>query len=141
MPFWAADVDQWLFECSANFGRCEFGKGEKLPGVSVLLKGAARGTTTDSGGKFSLDAQSGQTLVFSFIGYQTKEVLFNNQSTLDIILAEAAENLDEVVVTGLFDERKRLEASVSITTLNVKQLDRLAPTAVQIYCVMYQGFL
>ncbi|WP_206023310.1 carboxypeptidase-like regulatory domain-containing protein [Runella sp. CRIBMP] len=41
-------------------------KGEKLPGVSVLLKGTARGTTTDANGKFSLDAKSGQTVVFSF---------------------------------------------------------------------------
>lgn len=105
------------------------GKGEKLPGVSVLLKGTARGTTTDANGKFSLDAKSGQTVVFSFIGYQTKEVDINNQTTLDVTLIEAAENLEEVVVTGLFDERKRLEASVSITTLNVKQMERLAPNS------------
>lgn len=102
---------------------------EKLPGVSVLLKGTAKGTTTDAGGKFSIDATSGQTLVFSFIGYQTKEVAVTNQTTLDVTLAESAANLDEIVVTGLFDERKRLEASVSISTLNNKQMERLAPNS------------
>ncbi len=101
-------------------------KGEKMPGVSALIKGTTRGTTTDLNGRFSLDAKNGETLVFSFIGYQTKEVVINNQTVLEVILTEAAENLDEVVVTGLFDERKRLEASVAISTLNTKQMERLA---------------
>lgn len=103
--------------------------GEKLPGVSVTVKGSTKGTTTDNDGKFSIDAAKSARLVFSFVGYINQEVSVGDKSVINISLEEDTKALDEVVVTGLFDERKRLEASVSITTLNVKQMERLAPNS------------
>src|SRR5438067_675493 len=50
-------------------------KGETLPGVSVKLKGTPTGTVTDLNGKFTINAGQGQTLIFSYVGYTTKEVV------------------------------------------------------------------
>lgn len=100
--------------------------GEKLPGVSVIVKGTNKGTTTNTEGKFMLDASGEKALVFSYVGYLTKEVSISNQTSIEVVLSEDSRNLEEVVVTGLFDERKRLEASVSISTINSRQMERLA---------------
>ncbi|MDX5481712.1 MAG: carboxypeptidase-like regulatory domain-containing protein, partial [Hymenobacteraceae bacterium] len=61
--------------------------GAGLPGVAVVLKGTTRGTSTDVNGNFTLSVpESGGTLVFSFIGYQTQEMAIGNQSTLNVSL-------------------------------------------------------
>ncbi|WP_205780555.1 TonB-dependent receptor [Mucilaginibacter limnophilus] len=72
-----------------------------LPGVSVLIKGTSNGTTTDVNGNFSIDVPTGtETLVFRFVGYTTKEVPVNNQTTLNVQLTAQAQALNEVVVVG-----------------------------------------
>lgn len=75
-------------------------KGDKLPGVSVVIKGTTKGTTTDKDGNYSIDARKGQSLIFSFVGYELQEVAINDQKTIDISLKEATETLEEVVVTA-----------------------------------------
>ncbi|MDH4460536.1 MAG: TonB-dependent receptor [Flectobacillus sp.] len=104
-------------------------KGEALSGVNIVIKGTKKGTATDRTGKFSIEASKGNTLVISYISYQTREVLLGDELVVNVVLNESTEKLDEVIVTGLFDERKRLGASVSITTMNVKQMERLAPNS------------
>lgn len=90
-------------------------KGEPLPGVSVLLKGTQRGTTTNSQGTFQLGVpDKGSVLVFSFVGYQTQEISIGNQTTLTIRLAADDKALSEVVVIGYGAVKKRdLTGSVS----------------------------
>ena len=62
---------------------------EPLPGVSIGIKGTAKGTTTDAGGSYILSVPDGNaTLVFTFIGYTSQEVPVNNRTTLDIQLTE-----------------------------------------------------
>ncbi|HLT09078.1 MAG TPA: TonB-dependent receptor [Cyclobacteriaceae bacterium] len=81
--------------------------GELLPGVSVLVKGTQRGTITDLDGLFSLDASQGETLVFSFVGYNSKEVTIQNNSTkLEILLEPTLSDLNEVVVIGYGSQKK-----------------------------------
>eukprot|EP01031_Cornospumella_fuschlensis_P012179 gene12179-14891_t len=75
--------------------------GQPLPGVSVLVKGTTSGTTTDAGGKFSINAPAGSSLVASFIGFKSQEVLVGNKTAVDIILEEDATVLGEVIVTAL----------------------------------------
>ncbi|MBL7871411.1 MAG: SusC/RagA family TonB-linked outer membrane protein [Cyclobacteriaceae bacterium] len=77
--------------------------GAPMPGVSVLLKGTTTGTATDSEGVYTLNVSdaSNSTLVFSFIGYVTKEVPLQGRSAVDVALAEDATQLSEVVVTAL----------------------------------------
>jgi TonB-dependent starch-binding outer membrane protein SusC len=88
-------------------GKVSDDKGEGLPGVTVLVKGTTNGTTTDAAGTYSLNVPNGTgTLVVSFIGYQTKEVALNNQTTVNITLAPDAKALEEVVVVGYGTQRK-----------------------------------
>ncbi|MGC4021756.1 MAG: SusC/RagA family TonB-linked outer membrane protein [Cyclobacteriaceae bacterium] len=91
---------------------------EMLPGVNILLKGTMLGTVTDAEGKFVFDIPSDQlssgTLVFSFIGYVTKEVPVNGQTSFEISLEEDTKSLDEVVVTGYqSEERKKILGAVN----------------------------
>ncbi len=72
-----------------------------LPGASVVLKGTTTGTQTDFDGNYILsNVDSDGTLVFSYIGYSSQEVAVNGQSTINVILQEDAQALDEVVIIG-----------------------------------------
>ena len=89
--------------------------GSPLPGVNVVVKGTSTGVTTDADGMYTLEVSSGDvTLVFSFIGYATKEVAANNQSTVDVTLQEDIQSLAEVVVVGYgTQEKKEVTAAIS----------------------------
>ncbi len=85
-----------------------------LPGVTVLEKGTSNGTVTNIDGEFSLSVQQGATLIVSYIGLETKEVLVGESSTLEVILAPSSEQVGEVVVTamGIRKETKALGYAV-----------------------------
>ena len=76
--------------------------GAALPGVSVVLKGTQRGTSTGAAGDFSLEIPDGgqPVLVFSFVGYKSQEVAVGNQSALTVKLAPDENALEEIVVVG-----------------------------------------
>ncbi|MBC8156003.1 MAG: SusC/RagA family TonB-linked outer membrane protein, partial [Bacteroidetes bacterium] len=97
-------------------GRVADGRGAPIPGVSVVVKNTQIGTITDAGGTFTLNAPDGATLVFSAIGFKGQEVTVGNQTQLTITLADADQNLDEVVVTalGIKKEAKRLGYATAI---------------------------
>lgn len=92
--------------------------GSPLPGVSVLVKGTQTGTTTDTDGKYSISVGDNAILVFSFIGYVTREVPVGGQSTIDVVLATDSKTLEEVVVTALGIERA--EQSLGFSYSKVK---------------------
>lgn len=95
-----------------------------LPGASVVLKGTATGTQTDFDGNFTLDNVSADgVLVISFIGYTSKEVAVNNQTTLTISLQEDAQALDEIVVVG-YGTQKKSDLTGSITTVSSEDIAR-----------------
>lgn len=90
-------------------------EGVPLGGVNVLIKGESRGTASDFDGKYEINVSEGQTLVFSFLGFRNQEILFSGQSTIDISLQEDSSQLDEVVVIGFGEKRKKdLTGSVSV---------------------------
>ena len=72
-----------------------------LPGASVLIKGTASGTSSNFDGKYSIEVSQGQTLVFTFIGYTTQEIIVGSSNTLNVSLQEDTSALDEVVITAL----------------------------------------
>lgn len=76
-------------------------KGQPLPGVSVVVKGTTNGTQTDANGSFTIRANIGDVLVFSFLGYKKQEATITGTATIDISLAEDHSQLQEVVVTAL----------------------------------------
>ena len=71
-----------------------------LPGVNVLEKGTSNGTITDSAGKFSMSVNSAATLVFSFVGYVSKEVVVGGKTDIEADLQDDVTTLSEIVVTG-----------------------------------------
>jgi TonB-dependent starch-binding outer membrane protein SusC len=97
--------------------------GETLPGVSLLLKGASTGTTTNAEGKFTLRiaAQGNATLVVSYVGYETQTLTITNQSVLDISLDADQKILDEVVVVG-YQTVNRRDLTGSVSSVGAKQL-------------------
>lgn len=88
--------------------------GEAIPGVSVLVKGTSRGASTDEQGKFTLQASASDVLVISFIGYKTIERPVGNQTAIDIVLEEDLATLDEVVVVGYGEQKKKLVTGANI---------------------------
>lgn len=106
--------------------------GNAVIGANVSLQGTTKGALTDASGKFTIAgvAPGKYTLVMSFIGYKTvrQEVeVGSSPVTVSISTEEDLLSLDEVVVTGAFDERTKLESSVAITTLSPKLMDMRAP--------------
>lgn len=94
-----------------------------LPGVNVLIKGTASGTVTDLDGKFSISLTSDQTaLVFSFIGYTSKEVAMTNASDITVKLDIDAEELEEVVVTALGIERSERSLGYAMQEVSSEDL-------------------
>jgi Uncharacterized protein containing a von Willebrand factor type A (vWA) domain len=81
-------------------------QGEQLVGVSVLVKGTNTGTVTNVDGKYAIDVEKGQTLVFSYIGYNTKEVKATS-NVLNVKLYATYAQLEETVVMGYGKSRKK----------------------------------
>jgi TonB-linked SusC/RagA family outer membrane protein len=93
--------------------------GEGLPGVSVRAKGTSTGVTTDFDGNYRLQVPEGvNTLVFSFVGFEAQEVEIGNRSTVDVVLQEDVQQLQEVVVTALGISRE--ERSLGYAVQEVK---------------------
>ncbi len=90
--------------------------GSGLPGVSIVLKGTQRGTTTEVDGKYSINLPDGPaTLIFSFVGYISQEIAVGNQTQLDISLEADTKSLEEVVVVGYGTiQKKDLTGAVSM---------------------------
>ncbi len=81
--------------------------GAGLPGTNVLVKGSTVGTTTDSNGDYAIEVQQADAvLVFSFIGYESKEVSVAGQSIINVSLVPSVESLTEVVVVGYGVQRQ-----------------------------------
>ena len=97
-------------------GRVTGETGEGLPGVSVVVKGTLKGTTTDSDGGYRLVVgSSASTLVFSFVGYNAQEIELGNQTQINVKLNPESKVLGEVVVTALGFNRDREALSYAVT--------------------------
>src|ERR1700744_545214 len=82
--------------------------GMPLPGVSVTIKGTGTGTLTDTNGKFAIDVPDGSTvLLFTYIGFEKKEVRLGKSNKLHIVLEANPRSLNEVVVVGYGVQKKR----------------------------------
>lgn len=95
-------------------------EGEPLPGASVSIKGTSNGTSTDFDGKYTINVSSGATLVFSYVGYDSKEVAVGNQSMINVTL-DADNKLDEIVVIGYGTQRKS-DLTGAVSTVSAKDV-------------------
>jgi TonB-linked SusC/RagA family outer membrane protein len=85
-----------------------------IPGTSILKKGTTTGTSADANGRYTISAGPNDVLVFSFIGYKTKEVTVGNQTALDVSLETEISELKEVVVTALGIQREEKSLGYAI---------------------------
>ncbi|TDP58292.1 SusC/RagA family TonB-linked outer membrane protein [Flavobacterium dankookense] len=99
-------------------------KGLTLPGVNVTVKGSNDGVSTDFDGKYQIDIPANSTLVFSFIGFTTQEVVVGSKTTINIKLSESSNELDEVVVIG-YGTQKKGDVNGSISSVKAKDLQDL----------------
>ncbi len=92
-----------------------------LPGVSVIIQGTQKGTQTDFDGKYTINASEGDVLVFSYLGFTSKNVTVTKSNTVNVTLNESAEQLDAVVITAL--GIKKQKKSLTYSTQNVEEDD------------------
>ncbi|HEY0244823.1 MAG TPA: SusC/RagA family TonB-linked outer membrane protein, partial [Mucilaginibacter sp.] len=98
-------------------------KGQPLAGVNVTVKGIKMATQTSVNGSYSINVpDEGSTLVFSFIGYERKEVKVDGKTAIDVVLAESADQLSEVVVSG-YTVQNRAEFTGSSAHVSGKDLE------------------
>ena len=102
-----------------------------IPGVNVILKGTATGTTTDLDGNYRLSVpEEGGTLEYSFIGLVSQEVVIGARAVIDITMTEDVETLSEVVVTALGVERDKKALGYSVQQVDSKLIEDAATTNV-----------
>ncbi|WP_336070438.1 TonB-dependent receptor [Mesoflavibacter sp. CH_XMU1404-2] len=105
--------------------------GLPLPTVSVVIKNTTKGTVTDFDGNYTINnVQKGETLVFSYLGFETKEIVVNNGNNIDVALTENVESLSEVVVIGYGSQRKEL-VSGAYTSLDSDKIVENNPTRIE----------
>ncbi|MEX0289136.1 MAG: SusC/RagA family TonB-linked outer membrane protein [Flavobacteriaceae bacterium] len=105
--------------------------GTPLPGVNVVEKGTSNGTSTDFDGNYTINVSSGATLVFSSLGYSTREIPVGGQSTINVTLTEDASQLDEVVVTALGIRKETKALGYSLTEVGGEELSTIkTPNAI-----------
>ena len=103
--------------------------GEPLIGATIQVQGDKNGVVTDFDGNYTIQAEQGQTVVFSYVGYLTKTVKVGAASTIDVALDEDRQSLDEVVVIGYGVQKKKLVtgATVQVKGENVAKLNTTNP--------------
>ena len=112
-------------------GRVVDASGAGIPGVNVLVKGTSVGTQTDADGRYTLDAPEGATLVFSFVGFASQEVLVSGRASVDVTLAVDSKALSDVVVVGYLTQ-DRQNVSSAVSSLDVREAAKTpVPTLVQ----------
>ncbi|MBF9221123.1 SusC/RagA family TonB-linked outer membrane protein [Hymenobacter ruricola] len=103
-------------------GRVLDEKGAGLPGVNVIVKGTTNGTQTDVDGRYTIKAPEDATLIFTFVGYLTKEESVGGRTAINASLAPDSKALEEVVVVGYGVQEKKLLAT-SISSISAKQVE------------------
>ena len=98
--------------------------GSGLPGVTVQVKGTPKGSQTDIEGNYSIEAATGSTLVFSFVGMNTQEVKLGNQSVVNISLGADTKQLSEVVVTAIGIQREKKALAYAVSNVNAESLQQ-----------------
>jgi len=99
--------------------------GTQLPGVSVLIVSTSNGVSTDFDGNFEVDVKSGDQLRISYLGYVSQTITIESQTTLNIVMVEDLNQLDEVVLIG-YGTQKKSHLTGSISKVTNESLDQIA---------------
>jgi TonB-linked SusC/RagA family outer membrane protein len=104
-------------------GTVKDASGVTLPGVTVKIKGTSIGTQTTTDGTFSITAPSDGTLLFSYLGYDIKEVAIAGRPYISVEMTSNSKALDDIVVVG-YGTQKKENLTGSIAVVNVKEADK-----------------
>lgn len=135
LPFLSKGAYAFLFVCLLIFCQLSFAQQKltvqgnvitennvPLAGVSVNVKGSSAGTITDANGRFTIQVNKGATLLFSFVDYQTRQIVVNGNSDVTAIKMDPANSsLGEVVVVGYGTQRKK-DVTGAITSINMEDI-------------------
>lgn len=99
-------------------------KGETIPAANIVVKGTTIGTVADWDGNYQINAPKGSTLIFSYIGFASKEVVVGSQSVINVVLNEDTQALDEVVVVA-YGTRKKGTISGSVGVIKADALENV----------------
>ncbi|MBD2752999.1 SusC/RagA family TonB-linked outer membrane protein [Spirosoma validum] len=106
-------------------------KGESLPGVSIVVKGSQRGTTSDAEGNYKLDVPTeAAILIFSYVGYLAQEISVGSRTTVDVTLTADNKTLDEIVVVG-YGTVKKKDLTGSVGVVSAKEVKDLGVTRIE----------
>ncbi|WP_243739391.1 SusC/RagA family TonB-linked outer membrane protein [Flavicella sediminum] len=109
-------------------GKVTDSSGEPLPGVTILIKGLAKGTTSDFDGLYSFPKiKNNAVLIFSYLGYETQEVYVEGKTNIDLVMSQSSVGLEEVVVVG-YGTVKKKDLTGSVATINADDLAKTATT-------------
>ncbi|OHX63826.1 SusC/RagA family TonB-linked outer membrane protein [Flammeovirga pacifica] len=103
---------------------------QPLPSATVLIKGTTYGAVTDMDGNFTIEADKGDVLVFSYTGYLAKEITLTTQSKLDVSLDPDATQLEEVVLVG-YTQIKKTQMTGSTSKVNTENLETMPTTSLE----------
>jgi TonB-linked SusC/RagA family outer membrane protein len=103
-------------------GTVKDAKGAAIPAVSILVKGSAKGVSSDAEGKFRIAAEKGSVLIFRYIGYKAQEVTVAASNTINVVLADESNNLNEVVVTALGIQREKKSLGYAVQEVKGESL-------------------
>jgi TonB-linked SusC/RagA family outer membrane protein len=95
-----------------------------LPGVNVVIKGTTHGTTTDTNGQYTIEAEPSDVLIFSFIGFKTQEAKVDAQTEINIIMGEDIATLQEIVVNAGYWQVKEQEKTGNIAKVNAEEIQK-----------------
>ena len=105
-------------------------QGFSLTGVTVKVKNKNRGNYTDFEGNYEINASKGDVLVFSNIGFKTKEVVVKDKSIINVIMEDDVSDLDEIVITGYQTKNKR-ETSSAVTVIKTREIDAIGSNSIE----------
>ncbi len=97
-----------------------------IPGTNLVIKGTTTGVITDLDGNYTIEVKEGDVLIFSFIGFKSKEITIINQKTLDVTLEEEVSEFDEVVVVG-YGSMKKSDISGSVVSVDTEEMMKKNP--------------
>ena len=125
-------IGSFLSAQSNISGTVKDNDGMPIPGANIILEGTSKGAVTDIDGKYSVaNVENGTyTMVASYLGYSESRksiTVDGTDLTVDFVLAEDTESLDQVIVTGVTNPKSKIESSVSVTTMRPSVIKQSAP--------------
>jgi hypothetical protein len=109
-------------------------EGDGIPGVNVIVKGTTQGVTTDASGNYTIMVPGpNTTLVFSFVGYQTQEIVVNNQTVINVQMALELTALDEIVVIG-YGQREKKDLTGAVAQISSEEITKQVSMSPEMRC-------